>query len=148
MFVQSKSKRDMTNTKRVKFTKELFEVYGIEAVIYRNGKKPDDVLISELEIKRPIISIINGGHYTHAIDGSFYLGLENDGLDLFIEVPTEQQPTIQYLVAYEPHAACLMEKHELIHILAFIVAEFTDPEKEPKKDFSLTIKSVKDGTDN
>jgi hypothetical protein len=55
---------------------------------------------------------------------------------------------VQYLVTYEGQAACLVNKNELIHILAFMMSEFTDPEKKQKKDFSLTIKSVTDGHDN
>ena len=55
---------------------------------------------------------------------------------------------VQYLVTYEGQAACLVDKNELIHILAFMMAEFTDTEKQQKKDFSLIIKSVTDGHDN
>jgi hypothetical protein len=139
----------MENKKRVQFSKELFEVYGIEAVVYRSGGKPQDVLVSSVaQLREPVITIFNNDHYTHLPDGLYYESEPQSKYDLFIEVPTEDQSVARYLVTYEGHAACLVERHELIHILAFMMAEFTDPEKEPKKDFSLTIKSVKDGTDN
>lgn len=142
-------KKDMANTKRVQFSKVLFEVYGIEAVVYRCGDKPQDVLISSVaQLKEPVITIFNNAHYTHLSDGLYY-GIEPQSkYDLFIEVPTEDQSVVRYLVTYEGQAACLVERHELIHILAFMMSEFTDPEKQQKKDFSLQIKSVTDGHDN
>ena len=139
----------MENKKRVQFSKELFEIYGIESVVYRDGNKPKDVLISSVsELNEPVITIFNNFAHTHLADGLYYGTDVQSEYDLFIEVPTEDQSVVQYLVTYEGQAACLIDRHELIHILAFMMAEFTDPEKQQKKDFSLTIKSVTDGHDN